>query len=73
MASIAIIGGAGFIGGRLATALRTAGHSVTIVDVVAAAGDEAAYRRADVGDRDALGAALDGAGGGVQPRGGSPR
>ena len=34
---------------------------MTIVDVVAAAGDEAAYRRADVGDRDALGAALDGA------------
>ena len=61
MASIAIIGGAGFIGGRLATVLRSAGHGVAIVDVVAPAGAEAAYRRADVGDRDALGAALDGA------------
>ena len=61
MASIAIVGGGGFIGGRLATALRSAGHEVTIVDVVVPAGDDATYRRADVGDRDALGAALDGA------------
>ena len=61
MASIVIVGGAGFIGGRLASALRTAGHGVTIVDVVAPAVDEAGYRRADVGDHDALGAALDGA------------
>ena len=61
MASIAIVGGAGFIGGRLAAALRSAGHGVTIVDVVAPAADESAYRRADVGDRDALRAALDGA------------
>ena len=61
MASIVIVGGAGFIGGRLAAALRSAGHGVTIVDVVAPAVDEAGYRRADVGDHDALGAALDGA------------
>ena len=61
MASIAIVGGAGFIGERLAAALRSAGHGVTVVDVVAPAGDEAAYRQADVGDRDTLCAALDGA------------
>ena len=58
MAAIAIVGGAGFIGRRLATALRSAGHVVTIVDVVAPAGVDAVYRRADVGDRAALGAAL---------------
>ena len=61
MASIAIVGGAGFIGRRLADALRSEGHSVIVVDVVAPAGDEAAYRQADVGDRDDLRTALAGA------------
>ena len=57
-ASIAIIGGAGFIGRRLATALRAAGHEVTIVDVAVPSTDFA-YRSADVRDRDALAAALE--------------
>ena len=61
MATIAIVGGAGFIGGRLAVALRDAGHAVTVVDVAAPAGHEVSYRVADVCERDALGAALEGA------------
>ena len=63
MASIAIVGGAGFIGRRLVSALRGAGHEVTVVDAAAGDGlaDAAAYRRADVRDRAALTAALEGA------------
>ena len=61
MAVIAIVGGGGFIGGRLAGALLGAGHEVTIVDVAPPSGREVSYRIADVCDRDALGAALEGA------------
>ena len=63
MAAIAIVGGAGFIGRRLVSALRGAGHEVTVVDAAAGDGlaDAAAYRRADVRDRAALTAALEGA------------
>ena len=60
MAAIAIVGGAGFIGRRLAAALRSAGHAVTIVDVVVPDGRDASYRLADVCDRAAVRAALDG-------------
>ena len=41
--------------------LRSAGHNVTCVDVVAPADDVEAYRQADVRDPDALCAALEGA------------
>ncbi len=61
MAAIAIVGGAGFIGRRLVSILRGAGHDVTVVDVVP--GDlagVAAYRRADARDRAALTTALEG-------------
>ena len=60
MESIAIVGGAGFVGGRLANALRDAGHGVRIVDVAPALGGRAGYRRADVRDRAALAVALEG-------------
>ena len=60
MAEIAIVGGAGFIGRRLAIGLRGAGHEVTIVDVVAPGSRDVRYRFADVRDREALGAALEG-------------
>ena len=60
MARIAIVGGSGFIGRRLADLLRRAGHDVTGVDLVPAGGG-AAFRQADVRDRAALTAALRGA------------
>ena len=60
MARIALVGGSGFIGRRLARVLLQAGHEVTSVDL-APAGGGAAYRRADVRDRDGLTAALEGA------------
>ena len=58
MASIAILGGAGFVGGPLATALRSAGHGVRIVDAAAPLGGGPAYRRADVRNRAALSASV---------------
>ena len=63
MAVIAIVGGSGFIGRRLTSDLRGAGHEVTIVGVVPGDGDgdATAYRHADVRDRDAVAAALEGA------------
>ena len=60
MASIAIVGGAGFIGTRLGSTLEAAGHDVTVVDTAPPTGDGVTYRSADVRDRDALGAALEG-------------
>ena len=63
MAAIAIVGGAGFIGRRLVSALQDAGHDVTVVDAAPGDGDlfGAAYRQADTRDRTALTAALAGA------------
>ncbi|MCY4485048.1 MAG: NAD-dependent epimerase/dehydratase family protein [Spirochaetaceae bacterium] len=60
MAAIAVIGGAGFIGRRLAAALSSAGHTVTIVDVETPGGRDESYRLADVRDRAAVRTALDG-------------
>lgn len=60
MAAIAVVGGAGFIGRRLAAALNSAGHVVTIVDVEPPGGRDEGYRLADVCDRAAVRAALDG-------------
>ena len=60
MARIALVGGSGFIGRSLASALRQAGHEVTSVDL-AQAPDGTAFRRADVQDGDGLTAALEGA------------
>ena len=60
MATIAVVGGAGFIGGRLEGVLRRAGHDVRIVDTVPPGGRDVTHRLADVRDRDALGAALEG-------------
>ena len=64
MAAIAIVGGAGFIGRRLVSVLRDAGYEVIVVDVAPDDGGlagAATYRRADVRDRAALTAALEGA------------
>lgn len=64
MAAVAIVGGAGFIGRRLVSVLRDAGHEVTVVDAAPDDGGlagAATYRRADVRDRAALTAALEGA------------
>ena len=60
MASIAIVGGAGFIGGRLGAVLRRAGHTVKVVDVVAASDPDVEWRGADVRDYEALTRALAG-------------
>ena len=60
MARIALVGGSGFIGRSLASALRQAGHEVTSVDL-AQAPDGTAFRRADVQDGAGLTAALEGA------------
>ena len=60
VARIAVVGGSGFIGRRLAALLRRGGHEVTIVDLVPAGGG-AAFRQADVRDRAGLTAALQGA------------
>ena len=61
LASVAVVGGAGFIGQRLSVALRNAGHDVAIVDLAVPAAADRAYRRADVRSREALRVALDGA------------
>lgn len=60
MASIAIIGGAGFIGGPLARELRNSGHGVKTVDVDLPNDGGVAHRHADVRDPDALREALQG-------------
>ena len=60
MAIISVLGGSGFIGGRLCAGLRAADHSVRVVDLVAPRGQGVEFRRADVRDRDALTTALGG-------------
>ena len=61
MRLVAIVGGAGFVGKRLATVLRAGGYQVRIVDVVPPESDKFTHRRADVRNRDSLATALDGA------------
>ena len=56
-----IIGGAGFIGRRLAGQLLLRGDAVRVVDIVAPTDNDVEYRQADVRDRDALAAAVEGA------------
>ena len=60
MGLVSVVGGAGFVGNRLAAILRAAGHDVRVFDVVAPDTGEFTYRLADVRDRDSLVAALDG-------------
>ena len=60
MSSVAIIGGAGFVGSRLASALRDGGRRVVFVDVTEPDGGAVDYRRADVREGGALKAALEG-------------
>ena len=61
MASIAILGGAGFVGSSLAESLRRSGHSVTTVDVAGGRTGGGIHRAADVRDLGALTLALEGA------------
>ena len=61
MATIAVLGGAGFIGNRLGAALCAGGHTVRAVDVLTSVGSDAAAVKADVRDPEALAAALKGA------------
>ena len=56
-----IIGGAGFIGRRLAAQLLLRGDAVRVVDIAAPTDSDVEYRTADVRDRDALAAAVEGA------------
>jgi GlcNAc-P-P-Und epimerase len=58
--TIAITGGAGFIGTTLARLLITAGHTVRIIDVRPSAAFPALSQRVDVRDRTALSDALQG-------------
>ena len=58
MASIALVGGSGFIGTRLAHLLSDAGEDVTIVDAAEPPDRRFPFRRADVRDRPALREAL---------------
>ena len=60
MAVIAILGGAGFIGGRLKAILLKGGHDLRMVDVVPSRGGDVTEHQADVTDREALAGALDG-------------
>ena len=55
-----IIGGAGFIGRRLTAQLLLRGDAVRVVDITAPHDSRVDYREADVRDRDALAAAVDG-------------
>ena len=60
MSLVAVVGGAGFVGGQVASALRAGGHDVRVVDVVAPETGDFAYRCADVRGRDCLATALEG-------------
>lgn len=57
---IAIVGGAGFVGSRLATALREDGRRVVVVDIAPPGDSAEEYRQADVRDAAGLRAALEG-------------
>ena len=57
---ITIIGGAGFIGRRLAAQLLHRGDAVRVVDIAAPHDSEVEYREADIRDRDALATAVEG-------------
>ena len=59
-ASIAVVGGGGFIGRRLSAALVSIGYGVRVVDVVVPQGAHGSYRCADVRDRGAVATALAG-------------
>ena len=61
MRLVAILGGAGFVGERLATVLQAEGYHVRIVDMVPPESEGFTHRRADVRDRDSVAAALEGA------------
>ena len=61
MATVAIVGGGGFIGVRLARVLRNSGHEVTIVDIDEPRDGDSSYRLADVRDYGSLRRALEGA------------
>ena len=60
METVAVVGGSGFVGQRLATALLASGRNVRVVDVVAPVAADVTYRQADVRDRRALSNALEG-------------
>ena len=60
MAKVAVVGGAGFLGARLTNRLRTLGHTVTVVDLVAPRQPDPAFRSADVRRHDRLIEALEG-------------
>ena len=61
MGTVAIVGGAGFVGSRLAAALASDGHAVGVVDSEPPPGNGISHRRCDVRARDALASALVGA------------
>ena len=57
---IALVGGSGFVGSRLAPRLVNAGHAVTVLDQRRPVGEEIEYARLDVRDKDAVIEALRG-------------
>ena len=60
MATVAVLGGAGFIGRRLRQLLQMAGHDARAVDIVRTVGADANQSQADVRDRERLTGTLEG-------------